>query len=105
MALTPARVPLAAAVAATISGDALGNITPLGLAASEPPKALYLRRYGPPSQLLASLTAENFFYSVSVAIYIVVGGACLLEFFSLPEAVRTAGLVATLGMALVLAGA
>ncbi len=103
MALTPIRVPLFAAVAATISGDAIGNLTPLGLAASEPAKALYLRRYGPPSQLLASLTAENFFYSVSVAIYIIVGAACMLEFFALPDAVRIAGLVSTAGMAIVLA--
>jgi hypothetical protein len=105
MALTPIRIPLGAAIAATISGDAIGNITPLGLVASEPAKALYLRRYGPPSQLLASLTAENFFYSVSVAIYIIIGSACLLEFFALSDAVRLAGLVSTAGMAIVLAGA
>ena len=103
MTLTPFRVPLGAAIAATISGDALGNITPLGLAASEPAKALYLRRYGPPSELLASLTAENFFYSISVAIYVIVGAACMLQFFALPDAVRLAGLVSTAGMAIVLA--
>ncbi|MEO8484570.1 MAG: lysylphosphatidylglycerol synthase transmembrane domain-containing protein [Acidobacteriota bacterium] len=105
MALTPIRIPFGAAIAATISGDALGNITPLGLAASEPAKALYLRKYGPPSQLLASLTAENFFYSVSVAIYIIVGAASMLEFFTIEPAIRIAGMVAVAGMSAILLGA
>jgi hypothetical protein len=105
MALTPIRVPLGAAIAATISGDAIGNITPLGLAASEPAKALYLRRYGPPAQLLASLAAENFFYSVSVAIYIIVGAACMLEFFTIEPSVRIGGIVTVGGMGAILAGA
>jgi hypothetical protein len=92
-------------VAATISGDALGNVTPLGLAASEPAKAFYLRRHGNPTELLASLTAENFFYSVSVAIYIVIGGICMIEYFPVDASVRLAGIVATIAMSAVLAGA
>ena len=40
IALTGLPIPLGSAVAATISGDALGNVTPLGLVASEPAKAL-----------------------------------------------------------------
>jgi hypothetical protein len=105
MTLTARPAPLAAAVAATISGDALGNVTPLGLAASEPAKAFYLRRYGNPADLLASLTAENFFYSVSVAIYIVIGGICMLEYFPVDASVRRAGIVATAAMMVVLGAA
>src|SRR5262245_9018425 len=37
-----APVPTAPALAATLGGDALGNVTPLGLLASEPAKAIYL---------------------------------------------------------------
>src|SRR5690606_24852263 len=59
--LTGRHIPLRSAVAATISGDALGNVTPLGLAASEPAKALYLRRHADPASTLAALIAENFF--------------------------------------------
>jgi hypothetical protein len=105
MALTAHPIPLRTAVAATISGDALGNITPLGLAASEPAKALYLRRHAPPGDTLASLTAENFFYSVSVAIYVMVGTAAMLAFFDLKPAVHFWGVVSLVGMAAVLAGA
>jgi hypothetical protein len=105
MTLTRRPAPLLAAVAATISGDALGNVTPLGLAASEPAKAFYLRRHGNPADLLASLTAENFFYSVSVAIYIVIGGICMLQYFPVDASVRLAGIVATAAMMVVLGAA
>jgi hypothetical protein len=103
MALTRQAIPLRTAVAATISGDALGNLTPLGLAASEPAKAFYLRHYAPPAETLASLTAENFFYSVSVAIYVIVGTAAMLAFFELPPSVHVLGVVSLVAMAGVLA--
>ncbi len=54
------RVPLGRAVAATISGDALGNVTPLSLLVSEPVKAMYLDAGPGSSRSLAALTAENF---------------------------------------------
>jgi hypothetical protein len=89
MALTTERIPLAAAIAATISGDALGNVTPLGLVASEPAKAIYLRHHASPASTLASLTAENFFYSVSVAAVILGGTITLLATLVVPEAFRS----------------
>jgi hypothetical protein len=106
-AITAHPMPLRSAVAATISGDALGNVTPLGLAASEPAKALYLRRHGSPAEMLASLTAENFFYTVSVAAYIILGAGAMLAFFpaELPPAVRLAGLIAVGAMVAVLGAA
>lgn len=103
--LTGLPLPLGPAVAATISGDALGNVTPLGLVASEPSKALYLRRHADPGHTLAALVAENFFYSVSVAIYVVVAAGAMFVFFDLPPAVRVAGQVSLATMAVVLAGA
>jgi hypothetical protein len=103
MALTRAPVPFGAALAATISGDALGNVTPLGLVASEPAKALYLRQLANPADTFASLTAENFFYSVSVAIYVAIGGAATLAFFDLPRGIHLAAVASLVSMAAVLA--
>jgi hypothetical protein len=90
--LLDGRAPLSAAVAATISGDALGNLTPLSLAASEPAKALYLGRHTDTKQAFAALTAENFFYTVSIALYIVIGSAAMLWTFEhLPDEIRVGG--------------
>jgi hypothetical protein len=105
-ALLGAPAPLMATVAATISGDAIGNLTPLGLAASEPAKALYLRKYIDTSRAFAALTVENFFYTVSVAVYVIAGGVALLAGFEqLPDPVREGGIAALALMATMLAGA
>ena len=97
--------PLRSAIAATISGDALGNVTPLGLMASEPAKAVYLASHGDAEQALAALMAENFFYSVSVAIYIMLGAAAMLVTFHLPDIVRAIGIGILATMAAILAAA
>lgn len=103
--LTGLPLPLGPAVAATISGDALGNVTPLGLVASEPSKAWYLRRHADSRHTLAALVAENFFYSVSVALYVILAAGAMFVFFDLPPSIRLAGQVSLAGMAAVLAGA
>ncbi len=103
--LTGLPLPLGSAVAATISGDALGNVTPLGLVASEPSKAWYLRRHADSRHTLAALVAENFFYSVSVALYVILAAGAMFVFFDLPPAIRLAGQISLAGMAAVLAGA
>jgi hypothetical protein len=95
--------PLRRALAATISGDAIGNLTPLSLLASEPTKAMYLggRTDGP--RVFAALAAENFFYSISVAIYVTAGTAVLLLWFgNLSMRIRFAGAIILAGMATVL---
>ena len=97
------RVPLRRAVAATISGDALGNVTPLSLLVSEPVKAMYLDAGTASSRSLAALAAENFFYSVSVGIYVTLGTAAMLRAFPLPAEIRVAGISALVLMAGVLA--
>jgi hypothetical protein len=96
---------LGAALSATLVGDALGNATPLGLAASEPAKAAVLGRRVPVSDAFAALAAENFFYSVSVAVYIIAGALVLLTGFSVPEALRWSGLVSLAAMTGVLVAA
>jgi hypothetical protein len=98
-------VSVGAALAATVSGDALGNITPFSLFVSEPAKALYLRSGIPASRALAALAAENFFYSLSVAVFIILGTIALLAKFAVPESVRTAGALSLALMVSVVAGA
>jgi hypothetical protein len=103
--LTDRPLRLRDVLVATISGDALGNVTPLGVLASEPAKALYLRQTVEPAHALAALTAENFFYSVSVALYVCAGTGAMLALFPLEPAVYRAGVIALGAMAAVLAGA
>jgi hypothetical protein len=93
------------ALAAMLAGDAAGNVTPLGLLASEPAKVLYLRDEVPARQTLAAAAAENFFYAVSIVLVIVTGMSALLVEFALPATLRFASWV-SLGLMLVaLAGA
>jgi hypothetical protein len=97
-------VPLSRALAATIAGDAIGNLTPLSLAVSEPAKAIFVRAHTPPQRALAALAAENFFYSISVALAVLAGVAVLFLRFPVPDALRTASLVLVGAMAAVLVG-
>jgi len=89
-------------LAAMLAGDALGNVTPLGLLASEPAKALYLRHDVDPTRALAALTVENFFYGILSAIYIIIGAAAMLAMFDLPGPLRSIGLVVLASMLIVL---
>jgi len=104
-ALIGERVSIWRALAASIGGDAAGNLTPLSLLVSEPTKAIYLAGASGSGRALAALAAENFFYSVSVALYIVLGTAAMLEFFPLDQTVQRIGVLALAAMGVVLAGA
>jgi hypothetical protein len=92
--LIPVPVPAGRALAATIGGDALGAITPFGVFVGEPAKALFLERAVGVSGTLAPLAAENFFYGLSIAIYILLGSAAMLAAFTLPDPVQLAGMSA-----------
>jgi hypothetical protein len=98
-------VPVRSAIAATIGGDALGNLSFLSLLVSEPAKALYLTRYVPADVALGALAAENFFYSVSVALVILAGTLTLLATFVLSPEWLTASWVALGLMGAILVGA
>jgi len=98
-------VPLFSALAATISGDAIGNLTPLSLLVSEPAKAMYVGAHIPPPRALAALAAENFFYSLSVAVTVLLGVAVLFVAFPVPDWLQTASLILVVGMAAVLVAA
>ncbi len=68
----------AQAFRAFVTGDAVGNITPFGPLASESTKALLSRRNIPTSAAFSSVVLENIFYSVSVAIMVMVGTLAFL---------------------------
>lgn len=103
--LMDSSIPLMSALAATISGDAIGNLTPLSLLVSEPAKAMYVRAHIPPPRALAALAAENFFYSLSVAVAVLLGVAVLFVAFPVPDWMQTASLILVAGMAAVLVAA
>jgi hypothetical protein len=94
LALLREPVPLARAMAAFLAGDAAGNLTPLGLLASEPAKAAMLGNPGGMGGALAALAAETYFFSVSVAVYVVLGTAALIILFPLERATELAAITA-----------
>jgi hypothetical protein len=102
-ALIPEPVRLRSVLGASLAGDALGNLTPLSILVGEPAKAMYLGRDISRSRAFSTLTAENFFYSVSVAIYVILGTAAMLVAFPVPPGLREAGVVSLMMMAAVLA--
>jgi len=99
------HVPLTSAFAATLGGDALGNLSFLSLLVSEPTKALYVTTHVPADEALGALTAENVFYSASVALVITAGAALLLATFVLPEGWSSLVWVALVSMAVILVAA
>ncbi len=105
IALMGEPIPLSTVIAATMAGDGIGNLTPLSLLLGEPTKALYLRDRVPGSRSFPALAAENFFYSVSVAIFIVIGTIAMLESFAVPPDLRLAGMLSLALMVALLAGA
>jgi hypothetical protein len=98
-------VPLRSAIGATIGGDALGNLSFLSLLVSEPAKALYVTSHIPADEALGALAAENFFYSISVALIITAGTLTLLATFVLPEAWHNMAMVSLLLMGVILTAA
>ena len=93
--------PPGAMLGATLAGEAVGNLLPLGPLAGEPAKIGYLRGCGPVSEAAAALGLENVFYSLSVASVIVCGMALLVLTVALPDELRviaTTALVAMLAL-------
>lgn len=91
---------------AGLCAEAVGSLTPLGVIASEPAKAAWLRDAIPFGRAMAAVAVENVLYSISVAIVIAAGTIALLASFNLPDRVRYAselslGLVAAAFLALV----
>ena len=90
---------------AVVAGDALGNLTPLGVIASEPAKALLLRRREPLGRTLPALAVENLFYTLS-AVLVIAGGLAALPFLlQAPGRLWLTTTVVFVALAVLLAGA
>ncbi|HET9371895.1 MAG TPA: lysylphosphatidylglycerol synthase domain-containing protein [Vicinamibacterales bacterium] len=75
---THARPSLRQAFTAYLSGDAVGNVTPLGLFASEPTKVFLVRHRLATREAAASLAIDLVVYSISAVAMVVVGLSVLL---------------------------
>ena len=96
--------PISAMIGATLAGEAIGNLLPLGPLAGEPAKVGFLRKRGPIAEAAAALGLENVFYSLSVASVIVIGMTLLVLTVALPSELRTIATIALLGMLALVAG-
>ena len=77
-----------AAFGAVLAGDAVGNLTPLGLLASEPTKVLLVRRTLATGPALTSVAIDNGFYTLSVLVMIAAGAWALVRHVSLDATIR-----------------
>jgi hypothetical protein len=69
---------------AVLAGDAAGNLTPLGVLASEPTKILLTRSTLSTVTSVASVAIENAFYTASVAVILLAGTWILLQRADVP---------------------
>ncbi|MGH9900387.1 MAG: lysylphosphatidylglycerol synthase transmembrane domain-containing protein, partial [Pyrinomonadaceae bacterium] len=99
----PHRLRFVDAFKAYLTGDAAGNIVPLGIVVSEPAKAALVRDRVPLVAGLSAIAVENIFYSLSVALFIFGGAAALMWSFQLSEALRWSSIGILAGVAVVLA--
>lgn len=74
----PHTLKLSEAFTAVLSGDALGNATPLGPLVSEPAKVAFVRTRVPLGAAFTALAIENLFYTLSVVAMIAAGMTALL---------------------------
>jgi hypothetical protein len=78
------------AFAATLAGDALGNLTPLGLLASEPAKVFFVSDRVSTVNAASSVAAENAFYMASVLVMLAAGAWVFVRRAGLPPAMYSA---------------
>lgn len=90
---------------ALVTGDALGNLTPLGLFVSEPTKAVFVRHRVPLMTAVSGLAIENLLYSLTVALVIGGGTVALLFSFDVTRELEMVGLAALGAMVGLLAAA
>jgi lysylphosphatidylglycerol synthase-like protein len=95
----PHALPFRTAFTAVVVGDAIGNLTPLGLFASEPAKAAFVRDRVPLGPSLTALAIENIFYTLSAAAMIGASTMALLVSFTLPPAIWRASAISLVAIA------
>jgi hypothetical protein len=94
----PHELRLSDAFAAVVSGDALGNLTPLGPIVGEPAKAAFVRTRVPIGAALTALAIENLLYTLSVSAMIAAGSVALLARADVATSLRHAGEIAIGGV-------
>ncbi len=92
-------LPFATSFAAVLAGDALGNLTPLGLFASEPAKAAFVRDRVALGPAVTALAIENIFYTLSAAAMIGASTAALILTFDPPGPLRHAAWISLAAIA------
>jgi hypothetical protein len=93
------------AFSASVCGDAMGNVTPLGPIVGEPAKIAYVRGRVDIAAALTALAMENVLYTLSVAAMIAAGTVALLFRVDLPLALREISEAALICVALMFAAA
>lgn len=96
----PEGLPFRATFGAVLAADALGNLTPLGLLASEPAKVMFARRHVSTAASLSSVTVENAFYTASVLAMLLGGAWLLLQRADVPPLLEQMGEVLLAGAAI-----
>ena len=99
----PHTLSFADAFNASVCGDALGNVTPLGPIVGEPAKIACVRGRVSVAAALTALAMENVLYTLSVGAMIAAGTIALLFSVDLPLAVREVSEVALLCVLLMFA--
>ena len=89
-----ARLSIGQAFAAYLSGDSVGNVTPLGLLASEPTKLFLIRHRLATREAASSLAVDFVVYSTSAATMIAVGLVVLLASVPLSLGLRETAVAA-----------
>ncbi|HEX5709560.1 MAG TPA: lysylphosphatidylglycerol synthase transmembrane domain-containing protein [Pyrinomonadaceae bacterium] len=88
---------------AYLTGDAVGNVLPLGIVVSEPTKVYFVRDRVPLVAAMSAIAVENIFYSLSVALFVFSGAAALLLLVPVTSGVRWTALGILSGVAVVIA--
>jgi glycosyltransferase 2 family protein len=88
------------AFTAFLAGDAIGNVTPFGLLASEPTKVFLTRHHLATRDSVSSLAVDNLLYTGSIVVVVSVAAAVLLATVPMPFAWRE-WVVVALGILLI----
>ena len=90
------RLPIGQAFTAFVAGDAIGNLTPLGMVASEPTKVFLTRHRLATRESVASLATDNLLYAASIVAMVALGVIVVLATIPLSIEWREGAIVALL---------
>ena len=88
------------AFGAWLVADAIGNLTPLGVLASEPTKILMVRTKIPTVTSVASVATENLFYTASVLVVLLSGTWLFLQHANVPPGLEQISEIIVAGAAI-----